>query len=85
MSDDIKQWDTVKVEEGENAGEYGQVLGFKKKHVLVDLTGEGNPEHARKYRESALSVVPPVTLDQDGLRKLCRFEVTPKQLRGGIA
>lgn len=84
MSDEIKQWDTVRIEEGENAGEYGQVLGIKKKHVLVDLTGEGNPENALKYRESAISRVAPVMLSQDQLRKLCRFEVTPRTLRGGI-
>lgn len=33
MSDIIEQGDTVRVESGRNAGEYGQVLGFKKKHV----------------------------------------------------
>lgn len=82
MSDAIEQGDTVRVENGRNAGEYGQVLGFKKKHVLVDLTGEGNPETAQKYRESSLSVIPPTVLDQDGLRQLCRFEVPPSRLRG---
>lgn len=82
MSDIIEQGDTVRVESGRNAGEYGQVLGFKKKHVLVDLTGEGNPETAQKYRESSLSVIPPTVLDQDDLRQLCRFEVPPSRLRG---
>lgn len=82
MSDAIEQGDTVRVESGKNAGEYGQVLGFKKKHVLVDLTGEGNPENAQKYHESLLTVVPPAVLGQEELRQLCRFEVVPSRLRG---
>lgn len=84
MSKKFHVWDCVLISEGDRKGTLGIVTETGKKQVLVDTTGDGLLEKSEAFDPSILTLVPPVSLDEEGLKELCRFEKTPDELRNHL-
>ena len=85
MAEKFHTGDAVLAEDGTHKGSFGIVMDTHKKQVLVDFTCTQDRTKAEAVPASELSLVPPVLLSEDELRQLCRFELMPKALRGGVA